>query len=179
MNEKIHFSKDEEFAAMHSVFFALEPLEDDARRRVINYIVSRLNITESGELASIPSKGERVPEETEESNSPVDEQNFSSFAELFEIIDPKTHADRALAAGYWLQKCVGADSFDAQSANNELKNLGYGLPNVTAAIESLKKAKPAALARQLRKSGKSQQARKTYQITDAGVRKIKESLGAQ
>lgn len=35
---------DAEFSAMQSVYAALEPLEDDARSRVVNYIVARLEI---------------------------------------------------------------------------------------------------------------------------------------
>ena len=36
---------DTEFAAMHAVFTALSPLDEDGRRRVIAYITSRLGIT--------------------------------------------------------------------------------------------------------------------------------------
>ena len=52
-----------------------------------------------------------------------------------------------------------------------LKNLGHGIPNVTKALDSLKGQSPA-LALQLKKAGTSQQARKTYKITVAGIKQI-------
>jgi hypothetical protein len=70
-----------------------------------------------------------------------------------------------------LQVCQGAESFDAFSAHKELKNLGQGVGNITIAIDSLKSQKPA-LALQLKKSGKTQQSRKTYKITVAGINSV-------
>ena len=99
-------------------------------------------------------------------------RTFVDFADLFGAADPSTHAEKALIAGYWLQVCQGAESFDSQSANKELKNLGHGLPNITHALTSLKETKPA-LVQQLRKSGSSQQARKTYRVTVGVIDKVK------
>jgi hypothetical protein len=96
---------------------------------------------------------------------------YGTFAELFNAAQPKTQADKALVAGYWLQVCRGADSFDGFSATKELKHLGEGVENITAAITALKVQKPA-LAMQLKKSGKSQQARKTYKLTIAGIQSV-------
>jgi hypothetical protein len=75
---------------------------------------------------------------------------YGSFAELFDAAKPKSNGDKALVAGYWLQVCQGAENFDGQSANKELKHLGEGLANITNAVESLKTQKPA-LALQLKK----------------------------
>jgi hypothetical protein len=52
-----------------------------------------------------------------------------------------------------------------------LKNLGQGLANITNAIDGLRNQKPA-LVLQLKKSGKSQQARKTYKLTVAGIKAV-------
>ena len=100
-----------------------------------------------------------------------DATKYNSFAELFDAAQPKSNGDCALVAGYWLQVCQGAESFDGQSANSALKNLGHGLTNVTNAVDTLKNQKPA-LALQLKKSGTSQQARKTYKITVAGIKAV-------
>jgi hypothetical protein len=80
-----------------------------------------------------------------------------------------------LVAGYWVQVCGGADSFDGFSVNRELKNLGHGLINVTVAIEGLRKQQPAR-ALQLAKAGKSQQARKTYKLTVVGIKAVEEMI---
>lgn len=164
---------DAEFSAMQTVYMALEPLDDDARSRVVNYIVARLEIvlqsahkpSSSGSMAS--GSDEEVAIKQEEKVAP----KYLALAELYDATQPKSNADKALVVGYWLQVCQGAESFDSQSANKELKHLGQGLANITAALTGLKEQKPA-LALQLKKSGKSQQARKVYKITVAGIKAV-------
>jgi hypothetical protein len=104
-----------------------------------------------------------------------DAPKFGSFADLFNAAQPTSNANKALVAGYWLQVYQSQDDFDAQSANKELKNLGEGIGNITIAASSLKSQKPA-LVIQLKKSGKSQQARKTYKVTVAGIRAVESMI---
>jgi hypothetical protein len=165
---------DAEFTAMQTLYAALEPLDDDARNRVVSYIVARLEIAQqnvakpSSTGATIANGGdEEAIIEKEEKTAP----KYNSLAELYDATQPNSTADKALVAGYWLQVCQGAESFDGFSANRELKHLGQGLANITNAIESLKSQRPA-LALQLKKSGKSQQARKVYKITVAGIKSV-------
>jgi len=103
-------------------------------------------------------------------------RSFSSFAELYDAAQPKSQSDKALVAGYWLQQSLGGDNFDSFSINKELKNLGEGVPNITSALDTLKGQKPA-LVLQLKKSGKSRQARKTYKVTVAGLKNVENMLG--
>ena len=42
---------------------------------------------------------------------------FSSFAELYASAEPKSNAEKALVAGYWLQECQGGGNFTAAAAN--------------------------------------------------------------
>ena len=165
---------DAEFSAMQTLYAALEPLDDDARNRVVNYIVARLEITlqnvakPSMAGATMANGGdEEAGIEREEKVALI----YSSLAELYDATQPKSTADKALVAGYWLQVRQGAESFDGFSANRELKHLGQGVANITNAVESLKSQKPA-LALQLKKSGKSQQARKVYKVTVAGIKAV-------
>ncbi|HEX8365065.1 MAG TPA: hypothetical protein VF603_07260 [Allosphingosinicella sp.] len=163
---------DAEFGAIQTVYTTLRTLDDEARRRVLEYVGSRFGIQ-----LRAPQKGVQTPaaDEADESEEPSGKSgtpaSFTSFAELHDAAQPKSQPERALVAGYWLQVCEGADSFDSQSANTALKHLGLGVANITSAIESLKGQKPA-LALQLKKSGKSRQARKTYKITVAGVKAV-------
>lgn len=176
MNQRVTSLQDQEFSAIQTIFEALETLDDDARSRVIKYIISRLEIdAHVGSKLKLEPSVDEIEAQSDTGGDSEINSDFGSFAELYDSVNPITNADKALVAAYWLQACEGAESFDSQSANKELKHLGHGLPNVTAAIESLKKTKPA-LTLQLKKSGKSQQARKTYKITIAGVRKIKDMI---
>lgn len=164
--------EDIEFKAIQAIYAALKPLDSDARARVINYAIGRLEIKGTTlapvQKAEVGSSGEEDHKSPEPSSTLP---KYGSFAELFDAAHPKTNAEKALVAGYWLQVCQGAESFDGQSANKELKNLGEGLVNITNAIDGLKEQKPA-LALQLKKSGTSQQARKTYKITVAGIKAV-------
>jgi len=161
---------DEEFEAIRTVYKALEALDEDARARVMNYVTSRLNI----------SREHDAEVETPDSAANLDaalrqEQclapKFDSFAELFDAARPSSNQNMALVAGYWLQVCQDQSGFDGQSANSELKNLGQRIENITAAMNSLRAQKPA-LVIQLKKSGRSQQARKTYKVTVAGIKAV-------
>ena len=172
-------SADAEFSAMQTLSSALEPLDEGARRRAVSYIVARLGIAAPATFGTAPQRAEDSRAEEEEpaikGESVAPPSTYSTFAELYDAAQPTTTALRALVAGYWLQACQGGESFDGQSANAALKHLGHGLPNITNAIDSLKNQKPA-LALQLKKSGKTQQARKTYKLTTAGLRAVEEMI---
>lgn len=161
---------DGEFEAIRTIYAALEPLEDDARTRVVNYIIARLDIATEGEpdadADDVQSDSELFLAK-EQTQAP----KYSTFAELFDATQPTSNANKALVAAYWLQVCQGQDDFDGQSANTELKQLGEGVANITVAMNNLRGQKPA-LVIQLRKSGKSQQARKTYKVTVPGIRAV-------
>lgn len=168
--DDLNAGADIEFVAMQAVYRALEPLDDDARSRVIEYIIARLEIVAPTSLrartAELNGANEvdEVVLEAEEARA----SKFGSLAELYDAAQPKSNAHKALVAGYWIQVCQGSENFDGFSVNKELKNLGHGISNITNAIDALREQKPA-LVLQLKKSGKSQQARKTYKVTVAGI----------
>lgn len=163
-----------EFDAFKAVHDALEPLEDDARSRVIKSVITLLAI--DAKVQSEPD-ADVADEEAEAAAAKAAESapTYSAFAELYAAANPTTNSDRALIAGYWLQVCQGTESFAAQAANKELTHLGHKVANITAAIDYLRKAKPQ-LVLQLKKSGSSQQARKTYKVSHAGVKRVEEMI---
>lgn len=166
-----------EFDAIKKIHEELAPLPTDARKRVLEYLINLLDVDVAGRHSGM-LKGRGVhKDDPEATGGSIDlHEAFGTFAELFDGAHPNTNADKALVAGYWLQVHDGVDGFDSQSANSLLKNLGHGLPNVTAALTSLKEQKPA-LVLQLKKSGSSQQARKTYKVTVAGIKAVKDMIG--
>jgi hypothetical protein len=172
-----HVEEDAELAAMKDIFERLSVLEADARTRVINYVLARLDIaTNSASARRRPAADEGNDEndnelERKQANAPT----FSTFAELYNAAQPETHAHMALVAGYWLQVCQGAEDFNGFSANAELKHQGHRVDNITAAINALRAQKPALII-QLRKAGKSRQARKTYKVTPGGIQAVEEMI---
>lgn len=163
---------------MQAVFSALSPLDEGARQRVVDYVSSRLGLSatvarksSSGKQGVIADEGYDEDEQELSAQVGGSPRAFEHFAEVFDAVDPQTDRDRALVAAYWLQSSTDASSVDGFSINKELKHLGHGLGNVTRAIDGLKATKPALMI-QLKKSGKSQQARKEYKVTAAGVKYI-------
>jgi len=153
---------DPELSAMQKIFEILDPLDDGARERVLAWVAQRLSI------GSAPSlKGQREPTPHEVQTHQLQESP-GSIADLFHAVSPSTNADKALTVGYWLQVCQGHEHFPSQAVNKELQNLGHALGNVTDAFKQLQNKRPA-LAIQVKKSGRSQQARKQYKLTQAGI----------
>ena len=169
----------DELEAIRTVHAALEPLDGEARMRILNYITSRLGIATSV-VAGLGGPGEEgLGTNARESEAdPVSKRarTFTEFAELFEAADPKTRGEKALVAGFWLQECQGTESFTGAAANKELKDLGHRVSNITDGIDSMKSQKPALIL-QLRKSGSSRQARKLYKISREGAKRVEEMVG--
>ena len=164
---------DKEFTAMQSVYEALKPLEPESRKRVFEYMGARLGISAARPaLSSSKVDDEEVREHTDLGEHSLSEQEFASLAELHDAANPTLDKERALVTAYWLQVCEGAENFGAHAVNNALKELGHGVSNITNALDALKRPKPA-LVLQLKKAGKSKQARKTYKVTEAGVSAVK------
>lgn len=162
---------DNEIQAMGSIAEILNRLEEDQRGRVIRYILERFNIAAASKNAKMPASSSQTDSQAQAPNE------FDDFASLVDATNPATDPMRALVAGYWLQVSKGGPSFDAQSANTELKHLGHASSNITSALGALIAQKPA-LVLQLRKSGNTKQARKSYKVTEAGVRKVREMFAS-
>ncbi|XHS78116.1 hypothetical protein ACFJGW_20700 [Burkholderiaceae bacterium UC74_6] len=172
----------QEFGAIQAIHAALEPLPEDGRTRVLNYIVSLLGIDAKVSAAG-PAPAPRAPvighdndgegasDEAAPAAPPKGALSFGTFAELYAAAEPKTNAEKALVVGYWLQVCQVAESFTAAAANKELTHLGHKLSNITDAIDQMKSQKPMLIL-QLKKSGSSQQARKLYKVSHEGVKRV-------
>lgn len=163
--------QDSELTAMASIIGILNDLKDqEARSRVLRYATERFGLPEP----------RRAANDVDFSVAAADSSAvvaFPDFATLFDSVNPTSGAMRALVAAYWLQACQGQAEFDGQSINHELKNLGHPSKNITSDLSALMNQMPR-LAMQLRKSGRSQQARKTYKLTIEGLRRIKALLAS-
>jgi hypothetical protein len=173
MTEEPNLAK-QEFDAIAVVHGALAPLDAEARGRVLTYIASLLGIASHISVKG-PAMGVDSDDESDEEPSSGVPREFADFAELFDAANPQTQSEMALVAAYWLQVSQRADSFTAQAATKELANMGHKQANITKSLTDLKNLRPA-LIMQLRKSGKSQQARKTYKVSVAGIRRVEEMI---
>lgn len=162
--------EDPEIKAMGTLAGALSELDEDATGRVLRWAADRYDVTLTSRRGGGSDTGESDRPEDELSDQDISEEapEFREFAELYDAAGPKSDADRVLVAGYWLQALQGKPTFQALALNRELKNLGHPVGNVTNALTNNKEAKPARIL-QLRKSGSTRQARKTYKLTHEGL----------
>src|SRR4051812_10286411 len=94
----------------------LEPLSPEARARAIGWITQALDISiqADGRASEKPTDG------TAGLAHPVAGE-FKAFAELFHAASPGSEKEKALLAGFWIQRSTGVDQFNAQQINAELK----------------------------------------------------------
>jgi len=152
-----------ELKAMNDVYNALKSLEDEAKQRVIQWVVGKFALTSPanqliGSQQELDNGG--IP-------SDKDLSSFESVADLFANAKVKSEPDKVLVVGAYLQNRKGGSELTGREINKELHHLGHGVGNITVAISSLIKKKPQLMI-QTRKEGKSKQAQKKYKVTTEG-----------
>jgi hypothetical protein len=166
--------QDPEIEAMGTVASALLDLDEAARARVLKWAAARYAVDIKGSGAGTtdeaPDNLRGAGEADEES-----EASYEHFAELFDSAAPKTNEDKALVAGYWIQVIEGNEQWSSSALNSQLKNLGQAIPNITMALNANMDRQPKRVI-QLKKSGSSRQARKTYKVTTEGIKVVSRML---
>lgn len=164
---------DPQIKAMEVITKALDGLDEEARRHVLVYVGARYGVPMPG------ATGRRAGGGAGTGAAPTPEVDgnaeFEDFATLYDAASPSDQTQRALVAGYWTQVCEGEANFGAQTLNTNLKNLGHGVKNITQALSGLMKGSPRYVM-QVKKTGKTQQARKLYKLTAAGIKRVQELI---
>lgn len=156
----------DEFEAMKKIEETLSALDEGQRTRTLQWVWSRF-----ADGTSFSKSGFTKATGSASASTQTAQGQFETFAELFDAAQPGVERDKALVAAYWVQVCRGEQSFPSQTLNSELKDLGHGIGNITEALTQLKDERPA-LVLQLKKSGLSKQARKTYKLTQEGIKRV-------
>lgn len=164
-----------EVKAMTQINEALSELDEQTVTRVLHWVANRYNFSVN---AAVGKEGSASKKRFDSSSDVSVGLEFEDLPSLYEIANPSTEPEKVLVVGYWLQQMQGQESLDAQQINTELKHLGHGIKNITNAFSSLMNQKPQ-LAIQIRKGGSTQQSRKRYKITTAGVRTVNKMLGGK
>lgn len=155
---------DPELQAMSAISKALGKLEnEDSRIRVLRWVAEKYT------PSVIKQNGPINPPQLDsgETEDGIKSQ-FDDFVDLFDAVNPQTDIERVLTGAYWLQVIQNQASWNSYSVNKLLKDTGYGINSISHRFDEAQKKKPS-LVRQVSKSGKSQQAKKTYKLTTAGV----------
>ncbi|MGH2660872.1 MAG: hypothetical protein ACRDHS_14730 [Actinomycetota bacterium] len=168
--------QDAELVAMQQVVAALSDLDEETRARVLEWTAKRFKVS-IGRVSRRPARnGAGSSSGNEDTDEPEDELEFEHFADLLDAANPNNNDDRALVGGYWFRVVKGGGNFTGGAVNNQLKDTGHGVENITRVIDHLKARTPAEV-RQLAKSGRAKQARKTYKLTSAGIEHVERMIG--
>ncbi len=169
-----------DLGAMTAIAQALEPLDDQAKGRVMAWATARF----LGGSAAVPETtsgdAERVGEMETYAPKSVGTciADFSDLAEFYHACGPSSDAEKALIVSGWFQAKEGLEGIDTFRVNSALKHLGFGIGNATRAFGALTAQRPASMI-QLRKAGTTKQARKTFRVTDVGIRRIAQMLNTR
>ena len=158
-----------EISAMSSVAAALDPLEEAARTRVLTWAKAKFGAASPDLSLSVPEPHGAIEKATKSIH------DFGEIAEFYHTCSPASDAEKALVVSAWFQTAEGKEGIDTFRVNSALKHLGYGIGNVTRAFDHLTNLKPALMI-QLRKAGTTKQARKTFRVTDAGLKRVGQML---
>ena len=161
---------DPEVKAMADIVAALQGLDEDSVGRVLRWALQRFKIS-----AKVPSGKESAQGDTNGDNGAEEKPVFKSFHELYDAANPSSGADKALVAGYWFQVLKGQEDLDSQHLNKELKNLGHTSTNITRDLDALIGRSPRQVI-QVRKDGKTKQARKRYKVPREGIKAVEKML---
>jgi hypothetical protein len=160
-----------ELTAMTEVAKALQSLDSESVRRVLQWAADRFGVTGTSTTRQTTTAERKEPMLNSKPRAQSDPVPHKDIADLYAAAEPKGAAEKALVAAYWVQQIKGSGDFDAATINKELKHLGHGVGNITAALASLIARKPN-LVIQTRKAGTSQQARKRYKLTTEGIKYV-------
>jgi hypothetical protein len=158
---------DPELKAITVVTTALADLTEEQCRNVLLYVNARY-----GSRPLPPSRG-RVSVENEE--TAPNGQQFDGVGDFFDSANPQTEAEKVLVVAYWMQVVEQAEDFESYPVNQQLKNLGHPVSNITRALDSMMGQAPR-LVMQTSKSGTSKQARKRYKVTRVGTKRVQAML---
>ena len=160
-----------ELKAMKVVYDALSALDEDAKRRVMDWAIGKFSLGRPKQKADRGTTSLQTSSDSEG----MELASFASVADLFARANPKGESDKALVVAAYIQEVKGIAEPTGRAINRELVHLGHGVKNITAAINSLKNKKPKLMI-QTRKEGKAQQAQKKYKVTTEGFMAVKRMI---
>jgi hypothetical protein len=157
---------DPEVKAITETTKLFDRLSEDQRHNVLLYLNARY-----GNSASLRSSLKPKIDQSEAKSG----TEFESLGDFFDAADPQTESDRVLVVAYWGQVVENVSDFESFPINQQLKNLGYPVSNITRALDTLINQSPR-LVLQTSKSGNAKQARKRFKVTREGIKRVQSML---
>lgn len=163
-----------EIEAMKAIAEALDGLPQISVTRVLRWAIGAFQADVPLPAGAETQVGNQSLGEAADS-APSGGHEIRDLADLYHAVDPGSDSLKALVGTYWLMKFEGEPEVDTQTVNKLLKDLGFGVTNITRAFYGLVRSKPQ-LVLQTRKAGTTKQARKKYKLTKQGEQEIEKHL---
>ena len=100
---------------------------------------------------------------------------YATFGDLYEQVQPKTGAQKAVTAGYWLERKNSQDIWKASEVNKLLKSIDVNVSSISIVLTNAVKAK-LPMIDELERLGDGNRSRKTFRLNDAGVSFVEDHL---
>ncbi len=152
-----------EIKTMNEIFMALKDLDENARQRIIDWVIEKLSIDISKHKIVKSEKNQEMV-----SAQGLGIKSFKSVSHIFAKARPKNDVEKVLIIAAYLQETKVDAELTGREINKKLYVLGHGVRNITSTIGSLINKKPQLMI-QTRKEGKTKQAQKKYKVTEEGL----------
>jgi len=138
-----------------------QPISEEAEEEEVEEPVSMEEST--------PAPGET--DETDKKAVPLKGlglKRYRSIETLFLSSNVKTIVSKILLAAAYLQEKLDFNEISGFDVNSRLKKMGYGVPNISTAMNPLLKKDPPLLI-QVRKDGGHKQSKRKFRVTEEGL----------
>jgi hypothetical protein len=190
---------DQEINALNDVYEALKGLDNSQIKRIIDWVTDKFALDKHPDLkvmegeaapqpveaaapAAAPVKKRRGRGPTKmkaEVETPLPQpaeaveitglMKYDTFQDLCFSSNAKTVTAKILLAAAYLNENKNIKEFGSSDVNALMKKIGHGVPNISAAINNLMDKNPPLLV-QTGKPGTRKHARRTYSVTEEGLR---------
>jgi hypothetical protein len=172
---------DQELEVLSKINGLISGLDQEAKMRVLTWIVNKHNLTNSPTNSPTVQKQATALEDKlaiENTEIISDLTSYTSPAELLAKSNAGQGPERVLVISAYLQQKSGQE-VTAFDVNKVLKDIGYAINNgISHTFDSLMSRKPQLMV-QTKKNGNSRQSKKLYKVTDEGFKKVFGMLGPQ
>lgn len=171
---------DPELEALSKINDTINDLPEDAKIRVVAWLINKYSIYSNQPVNASVSPKKLLSENGVEEKEIVDGNDqliatFSNPADLFAKCSPSKSGEKILVVAAYLQTKNSGKDLSGYEINQVLKNMGHKVESFSHRMDTLMGQKPQLMI-QTKKCGNSKQGKKSYRVTDAGMKEVEKLI---
>jgi hypothetical protein len=187
---------DPEISAMNEALDALKNLDNEQRKRVVDWITARYRLnevskfqplseeteTEEAEIiepVEIPTGARRGRKPGVKKTGVPGEKNITDYEtvlDLFSESNVKKVSSKILLMSAYLQEKLKFEEISSFDINSRLKRIKHGVTNISSAINGLVKKRPQLLTVVEKPGEEDKPSRRKFRVTEEGLKLVKTFL---